>query len=315
LPALRRTAFLTAAASFAALPSLAGAADLAAVSVGMVPLDVDGVVSYAQDLGYYQSAGLNVTLTMLSSGPAITNAVIGHSLDIGAGNVGSIILARSRGIPIKLIAAGGEAVGSAETEPIDVRKDSPIQTGANLNGKTIGINAVKTLQHAAVLLWIDKHGGDSKTVKFIEMPVSEMPAALDSGRIDAALPAEPFTTIMRANCRSIGSQYAAMKLPFPVFGLFATDDWLATHNDVAAKFVGVIRKAAIYSNTHHNATAPMLVRLAKVDPQLATTMGRTTFGTAIDAAMLQPVIDALLQYGMLSKSVDANDVLWAGALK
>jgi NitT/TauT family transport system substrate-binding protein len=315
VPGLRRRTFLAVAASLAALPALAGAAVPAAVSVGMVPLDIDGVVSYAQDLGDYQSAGLNVNLTMLSSGPAITNAVIGHSLDIGAGNVGSIILARSRGIPIKLIAAAGVAVGSAETEPIDVRKDSPIQTGANLNGKTIGINAVKTLQHAAVLLWIDKHGGDSKTVKFIEMPVSEMPAALDSGRIDAALPAEPFTTIMRASGRSIGSQYASMKLPFPIFGLFATDDWLATHSDVAGKFVGVVRKAAIFANAHHNDTAPMLARLAKVDPQLTTTIGRTIFGTNIDAAMLQPVIDALLQYGMLSKSVDAGDVLWSGALK
>jgi NitT/TauT family transport system substrate-binding protein len=311
----RRSIFLAGAASLTALPAAAGAADPIVVNVGMVPLDIDGVVSYAQDLGYYQTAGLDVRLTMLASGPAIANAVIGHSLDIGAANVGSIILARARGIPLKLIAPAGIAVNLEDTEPIDVRKDSPIRTGANLNGKTIGINAVKTLQHAAVLLWIDKHGGDSKTVRFIEMTVSEMPAALDSGRVDAVLPGEPFTTMMRVNSRSLDSQYASMKLPIPVFGIFSTDDWLAAHGDVAAKFVGAVRRAALYSNAHHNETAPMLMRLTKVDSQLATTMGRMAYGTNLDAATLQPIIDVLLQYGMLAKPIDANDVLWQGPSK
>lgn len=310
----RRT-FLAGAAALIALPVAAGAADPSVVNVGMVPLDIDGIVSYTQDLGYYNAAGLAVRLTMLSSGPAIANAVVGGSLDIGAGNVGSVIVARSRGIRLKLIAAAGIATSLEDTEPIDVRRDSPIRTAADLNGKIIGINAVKTLQHAAVLLWIDKHGGDSKTVKFIEMTISEMPAALESGRVDAVLPGEPFTTMMRANSRSLGSQYESMKLPIPIFGLFATDDWLAAHGEVAAKFVGALKKAAGFANAHHTQTAPMLMRLTKVDPRLAVRMGRTTYGTNLDAGMLQPVIDVLLQYGMLDKSTDANDVLWQGPPK
>jgi NitT/TauT family transport system substrate-binding protein len=307
---IRRGTFIAGAAALATLPATARAADTPAVSVGMVPLDIDGVVSYAQDLGYYQAAGVPVQLTMLSSGPAIINAVVGGSLDIGTGNVGSIIVARSKGLPVKLIVPAGIAADLSQTEPIAVRKDSTIQTGADLNGKTVAINAVKTMQHAAVLLWIDKHGGDSKTVKFVEMPISEMPAALDSRRVDAALPGEPFTTALKPNSRFIASQYGSMTLPFPIFAVFSTDQWLTAHPDTAAKFVSAVQKAATWSNAHHKDSAPMLARLTKTDPQLAETMVRTTYGTTVNAAMLQPIVNVLLRYGILEKPVDPNDLLW-----
>jgi len=307
---LCRRAFLAGAAALTVLPAAIRAADLAVVNVGMVPLDIDGDVSYAQDQGYYAAAGLDVHLNQLSSGPAITNAVLGGSLDIGTGNVGSVIVARSRGIPLKLIAPSGIAAAMELTEPIAVRKDSAIHSGADLNGKTVAINAVKTMQYAAVLLWIDKHGGDSKTVKFIEMPVSEMPAALDSHRVDAVLPGEPFTTMMSGYTRSLGSQYGSMQLPFPIFATFSTEQWLAAHGDVAAKFAGALQRAAVWSNSHHKETAVMLARLAKVDQQMATTMGRITYGTTFDPKSLQPIIEALLRYGIIDKPIDATDLIW-----
>jgi NitT/TauT family transport system substrate-binding protein len=307
---IERRTFLAGASAVTLLPARAFAADLPVLNVGMVPLDIDGDVSYAQDLGYYAAAGVDVRLNMMSSGPAITGAVLGGSLDIGTGNVGSIIVARARGIPLKLIAPSGIAATMELTQPIAVRKDSTIRSGADLNGKTVALNAVKTLQHAAVLLWVDKHGGDSKTVKFIEMPISEMPAALDSHRVDAALPGEPFTTMMSGYTRSLGSQYASMQLPFPIFTAFATEQWLAAHADSALKFAAALQRAAVWSNAHHKETAVMLARLAKVDQQLATTMGRVTYGTTLDAKSLQPIIDTLLLYGIIDKPVNANDLLW-----
>ena len=38
---------------------------------------------------------------------------------------------------------------------------------------------------------VDKNGGDSKSVHFLELPFTEMSAALKAGRIDAAMLSEP----------------------------------------------------------------------------------------------------------------------------
>jgi NitT/TauT family transport system substrate-binding protein len=306
---LRRD-FLASAVAFAALPAAARAADLPVVNVGTIPTDVSAVVNYALDLGYFKDAGLDVRLTTLTSGPVVANAVAGGSLDVGAANVGSLTVARSRGVPLRVFAPAGMADSAATGDIIAVLKDAPIQSAADLNGKTIGIVAVKTMQHAAVLLWIDRDGGDSKTVKFVEIPFPEMYVALQGHRVDAVLPDEPFTTMMRANVRSLGNQWSAMHEPFLIFGFFSTEQWLAAHPDLAAKFSSAILRAAKWANGHRKDSAEILVRYTKVDPAIASTMGRSTYGTALEASMIQPIVENLVRYGMLEKPVDANDLIW-----
>jgi NitT/TauT family transport system substrate-binding protein len=191
--------------------------------------------------------------------------------------------------------------------------DSPIKTAADLTGKTVAIVALKTMQHAAALAWIDKHGGDSKNVKFIEVPFPEMGAAMDAHRVDAALPTEPFTTSLRPRIRSLGGQWEAMKMPFPIFAFFATETWLAAHGDTAVAFAGVIRQTAAWANTHRKDSALILAKFANLDPQLATSMGRSTYGTTLpDAASIQQIVDIQVKYGMMTAPIDPADLIWKG---
>jgi NitT/TauT family transport system substrate-binding protein len=196
------------------------------------------------------------------------------------------------------------------TDVVMVPKASSIRTGADFNNKTVAIVAVKTMQHAAFLAWIDKHGGDSKTVKFIEVPFPEMITALDGGRVDAAIPVEPFASAGHANNRVLGSVYEAMPPRFLLYGLVATDRWLQEHQDLATKVAGVIRRSTLWANAHHKESAAMLVRLMKVDPAIAGSMARAAFGTSLEPSMLVPVIDVMVKYGILQKAIDPNELIW-----
>ncbi|HEY5341072.1 MAG TPA: ABC transporter substrate-binding protein [Candidatus Aquilonibacter sp.] len=306
----RATFLAGAAASLGAMPLRTRAADLTEVSAGTIASDVSAVLVYALDRGTFKGAGLDIKLTTLRSGPVVANAVAGGSLDIGAANVGSLCVARSRGIPLKMFAPAGIADAAATGDIIAVLKDSPIKTAADLNGKTVGIVALKTMQHAAVLAWIDKHGGDSKSVKFVEVPFPEMGGSMEAHRVDATIPTEPYTTSLRPIVRSLGDQWDAMKMPFPIFAFFATETWLATHADTAVTFASVIRQTAFWANAHRKETALMLAKFAKLDPELAKTMGRSTYGTTLDAAMIQPIIDIQVKYGMMAKPIDPAEMIW-----
>lgn len=308
-----RTAFLAGtAAALSGLPLRARAA-ATLVTAGTIPSDVSGVLVYAVERGAFAGAGLNVQLTSLVSGPVVANAVAGGSLDVGAANVGSLCVARSRGVPFKIFAPAGIADAAASSDVIAVLIDSPIKTAADLTGKTVAIVALKTMQHAAALAWIDKHGGDSKTVKFIEVPFPEMGAAMDAHRVDAALPTEPFTTSLRPRIRSLGGQWEAMKMPFPIFAFFATETWLAAHGEAAVAFAGVIRQTAAWANGHRKDSALMLAKFAGLDPQLAVTMGRSTYGTTLpDAASIQQIVDIQVKYGMMAAPIDPADLIWKG---
>ena len=310
-PASRGT-FLASAAAFAALPTIAQAApgDPIVIRAGTIPADVAAVVAYARDLGYFKNAGLDVQIQIMQSGPVIAPAVVGGSLDVGAANTGSLAGARERGLPLRIFAPASQVSAATSTDVIMVKGGSPIKTAADVNGKTVAIVAMKTVQHALFLAWVDKHGGDSKTVKMVEVPFPSMIAALDSGRVDVAIPSEPFTSQGRTGNRVIGNCYEALSSQMLLFGFFATDAWLAANTETAIKFAAAIKQAAIWANGHPRASAILLTHFTNLDSAVADTMGRATYATSIEPAMLQPAVDAMVKYGYLPKPIDAAELIW-----
>jgi ABC-type nitrate/sulfonate/bicarbonate transport system substrate-binding protein len=101
----------------------------------------------------------------------------------------------------------------------------------------------------------------------------------------------------------VGSRYM-------VTGWLALDPWLATHADAASRFVVAIRGAAEWANTHHHESGVILVKNTKISADLVDTMARAKFGTVLDAAMLLPVLDGAVRYGVLDAKPDVNAMIW-----
>lgn len=288
------------------------AADPTVVNVGATPGDTSAVVFFAQDLGYFKTAGLDVRIQTMSSGVLTAGAVASNALDIGAASVGTLASAYLHGISLKYIAAAAVANPQTRTDLMLVAKDSPIQKAADLNGKTIALNGLKNLQQIEAMAWVDKHGGDSKTLKFVEMPETEMDVALAQKRVDAAMMVEPFVSAASATTRTLGDALDGIGENFLILGWVATGAWLAAHPDAAAGFASAIDKAAVWANSHGKESTALLLRHLKLDPQIASSMARPTYGTRIDPALLQPVLDGTLKYGVIDKPVPAADLIWTG---
>ncbi|HEY5348448.1 MAG TPA: hypothetical protein VIJ64_01915 [Candidatus Lustribacter sp.] len=85
ISALTRSAFIAGAAALAAAPSaLRAAPGLPVIRAGTIPADVSAVITYANDLGNFKDAGIDVQISLFQSGPVIAPAVIGGTLDVGA---------------------------------------------------------------------------------------------------------------------------------------------------------------------------------------------------------------------------------------
>jgi NitT/TauT family transport system substrate-binding protein len=302
------SALVALALSCAAGPALA--ADPVVVNVGALPVDTSAVIFYAQDQGYFKAAGLDVHIQTMTSGPVIAQAVAGNAIDIGVANVATVASARLRGVNLKFIAPAAIASDATRTDLIVVAKDSPITKASDLNGKTIGVNGLRDLQQICAMAWVDKHGGDSKTLKFVEVPFPTMGVALQQNRVDAAMPVEPFVSADRSITRSLGDVLDGVGSRYMIVGWLATDTWLAAHPDVAAKFASAIAKAAVWANTHQKESAAILVANSKLDPATAATMARAVYGTQLDASLISPVIDAAVKYGIIAQPIAPADLIW-----
>jgi NitT/TauT family transport system substrate-binding protein len=291
-------------------PALRAQTGLTVVTIGTLSSDNSAAVYYAQELGIFKKYGIDAQISAYASGPVTAAAVTGGAIDVGVANVASIAVARTRGVPLKFLFPASIAGTGTLTDQIAVAKDSTAIKAADLNGKTIGVNGLRDLQQLCAMSWVDKHGGDSKTLHFIEVPIPQMGTALSLHRIDAGMPVEPFVTAQKDLIRSLGSVLDGVGPHYMVIGYLASDTWLSTHAEVAARFVRAMREASVWGNTHRAESAAMIERIMHVDPSVGATMNRATYGTDLDPALMQPVLDAALKYGILERPVPTSDLIW-----
>lgn len=318
---MRRSPFLQslAATALAAGP-LRGAAvaqDLPTIVLASLINDTATSALYAVNAGLFKKAGLNVQAQVLASGAAGTAAVAGGAAQFGISSLVNIINAHEKGIPFTLVAPAGVVTSDVAYSQFVVRKDSPIKTAKDLNGKTIGTPGLKDMDTVAVMNWVDKNGGDSTTLKFIEMPGAVAVAAIEEGRIDGADLNTPTLTraIDGGKVRVLAQVFDAIAPRFANTGWFTTEEYAAKNKDVVEKFARVMNAASMYCNAHHADTVAMVALNAKLDEKLVGRMARITFGDYLRAGEIQPLIDVAAKYKTIAKTFDAKTLISPYALK
>jgi NitT/TauT family transport system substrate-binding protein len=286
---------------------------IATLRVAYVPTDIAGQVFIAKDEGLFQKAGLSVELSPVINGSAIGAAIVSGALDVGYSNPLSVVIAHDKGLPFTVLSAAN--MYRAETPTVGqlvVLKTSPVTSAKDLSGKTIAVGGLNGLVHIAARAWIDQNGGDSSAAKYIEMSLPEMPAALKSGRIDAAMfnygidpalgkPADPF--------RVLGNTFTSFSRSFAAGTWFTTTDWVAKHPVEARKFANVMRDAAQWASAHPREAMQIIGTNLKASPEEMASATPVAFGAALTPPMVQPVIDMAAKYGVIKARFPAQELI------
>lgn len=296
----------------AAAPHNASAQGPVTIRLGGVLTDDLTPVIYAVHEGLYKKAGLDVQVISTSSGTAATTAAVAGSYEMGKGSAVASFVAHLKGLPLVVVANGAIWNPKVPFNELLVAADSTIKTGAELNGKTIGVPALNDLNTLVTEAWVDQNGGDSKTLKFIEIPNSLAASALAAHRIDADALQDPqlHEALASGQVKAIAEPYNAISTHF-VFGVyFANKDWAAAHQQAVRDWTRITYEAAAYTNTHHEATAALMSETTKVPLDVIEKNPRVEGATSSDPALLQPFIDAAAKYKLISNAFPAKDLFF-----
>lgn len=309
----RRSFLHSVAGLAAALPLGVAAREPSNVTIAAIPSDIAAEAYYAEQLGYFRKAGLASRLMPFTNGPSIAAAVVSGSADLGFSNVISLAIAHLRGLPFTILAPANLHVHGAPTAGIlAVKKTSPIQSAKDLDGKTVAVTGLNNIAHIAARLWIDKNGGDSSKVKFIELPFSEMSPAIVAGRVDAAaLDAIGDPTAGKPDdpLRRLGSTFDAVSPRFAPSVWFTTKAWVEKHPTEAKSFVAVMRQTASWANAHHHESAVLLTGFTHRSVAQIESVTRTTYGERISPELIQPDIDAAARYAVIKNAFSAAELI------
>lgn len=267
---------------------------------------------YAMESGMFKRAGIDAHIDRMASGSAIVAGVAGGALDIGKSSMPSLLAARGKGIPLTLLAPGGEYNGDHPSFGLVIKSDSAIKTGADLNGLTAAVSAIDDLYTIAMKTWIDAHGGDSSTVKLVEVPMAIVADGVASGRVAFGTLTQPFlkTALDGGKVKLLAYSATAIAPRFTMTAWFAQGDFATKNPALAAAFVRVMHDAAIYTNAHHAETAPMLARFLSVQPQDIASLGdRVTAGTVLTPQLMKPLVDAAARYHVVPAPIDPRDLI------
>jgi NitT/TauT family transport system substrate-binding protein len=293
----------------ATLPT--SAQTLPTVRVGGTPNDDMTPIVYAFDSGMFAKAGLGVVIQKSTSGSAAAVAVAAGATDIAKSSINSIFDAHEKGVPFTIL---------TPSVMYDTRKprsggfllplNSPIKSGKDLNGQTVAVAALGSIGKVAILGWAEQHGGDPSSIKFVEIPFTAVPSALEAGRIVAGETADP----VRADAMATGRfaflpAYDSIGTFFVGAVVYTTRGYSEAHPEIVKTFCRVFYEAARFTNAHPEATVKMMADYTGVASDVIAKMVRVTAGTELVPAQIQPAIDASAKYGTLKKAFPAREII------
>ncbi|MBD0418260.1 ABC transporter substrate-binding protein [Streptomyces sp. TRM S81-3] len=266
------------------------------VKVGLIPIVDVAPLYLGQKKGFFSERGLRLSLSSAQGGAAIVPGVTSGQFQFGFSNMTSLMIAQSNDVPVKAVANGIASTGEQGRDfgAITVKGDSPVKSAKELEGKKVAINTLKNINETAVRASVRAAGGDPDEVDFVELAFDQMPAALDGGRIDAAMAVEPaLATIKSQGGREIASPMVDVAPKLTVAMYFTSVKYAQENPDVVKRFQEATAESLAYADAHPDEVREIVTTYTKIPPAVLEKVTLPKW----PAEPNRPAIEALAELG------------------
>lgn len=274
------------------------------LTVAVVPAGDSAGFFVALYNGLFKQQGLNVHFVpAVSSETEIADQAKG-TVDVTGGNYVSYIQAQQSGDANLEIVAEGSVMGPG-AQALYTMPGSKIHTVADLRGKTIGINAPRNILYLLAASALATDGIPADDVHFAYIPLPQMAAALQSGRVQAAVLPEPFASLAQEQFGvvTLADLDSGATTAFPIQGYVVTRQWAAAYPHTLAAFLRALQAGQQIADTnraeaeHAMESLPMKPIPLGVSPQTASIMALDTYPVGpVDTIRIQRVADVMSQF-------------------
>jgi NitT/TauT family transport system substrate-binding protein len=282
------------------------------IKVGVIPIVDVAPIYLGVSKGFFKQQGLDVTLETAQGGAAIVPGVMSGQYQFGFSNTVSLLLAQSQGLPLKVVSAGNASTGQAGKDfgAVVVRPGSPIATTADLAGKKVAVNTLKNINTTTINNVVRQAGGDPSKIQYVELPFSDIPAAVAKGDVDAGQVVEPFLTIATGQGdRQVVSNYAGTDPELAVALYISSRQYLERNAKVAQGFTAAMRQSLTYAQEHQDEARAIVTSYTKIDPKVQASMVLPKWSADVTAGPVQKLADLALSDGLLAKPADVKALL------
>ncbi|TIR03452.1 MAG: ABC transporter substrate-binding protein [Mesorhizobium sp.] len=219
--------------------SSAMAADKLKVTLNWTPDTPSLGIVYADALGYYKDAGIDLVIEPGKGSGTTSQLVAAGSTDVGLANGPSAIAIAAKGAPVKIITPIFQA---AEWGVISL-DDTPISRPKDLEGKSIAM-AAGSADVALFQMMLDANGVDKSKIRILSADASGNIGLLAEKKVDgvSAAPGDVMVPLAEKGIRTKIMYYRDNGAPLVGISLIARDDKLKQNPDLYKRFVDATLK-------------------------------------------------------------------------
>jgi NitT/TauT family transport system substrate-binding protein len=253
--------------------------------------------------GLFKQQGLNVTIDVTTTSQSAIDGQLAGKYDItSADYVTYIDNVLQKQAPLRII--GESSFLQPNVLTLLTKSGSRVTTVQDLKGKTVSVNAPQDIGTLLVDSLLSDDGVPLSTVKYnnnVQFP--EVATFLGNNSVAAAFTPEPFVSLdaMNAGTQVLADLDQGGSTNFPIQGVAVTQKWAQQNPNTLAAFERAYEQGQELADTDRNDAEKAVEKYLGLTPQAAALISLPEFPTGVDAVRLQRLVDAMVQYGLLSK--------------
>ena len=294
----------------------AGENGVTKVTIGTLPIANAAPMYLGMEKGFFREEGLELAPQMAQSGNELITSLVGGDSQFAFLGYVPVIVGRSRNLPVKVVANADNGADTVEKEwqLILSRKGSSIRKPEDLAGQTVAVNALKGVAEVGLKAALEAEGVDPNSVKLLEVPFPEAPAALDAKRVDAIWAPEPFLTqVLSQGGQVVLAPYISLGEFFPNGNYATTDQYIEQNGDVVERFARAMNKSTQYAADHPDEARATIPTFTKIPPEVAKEIRLPVWRTDVDRKQLEDLVGYTQKFGVIEEPIDVRDMLWEDA--
>lgn len=267
--------------------------------------------------GAFAERGLTVTPTANKSANDTVPQLLSGALQVAQMDTITLMQARSQGLPIRVIAGAGVQSTDGEDGELSAASvvsapSSPIKSPRDLVGKKVGVPAIKTQTWMNIRAIVDRAGGDSAAIEFVEVPPAQTIDLVQQGFVDAATPNEPLASsaVASGKAQLVHNTDVPGNKGVPSSVYVATEQFITQNPEAVKKFTEGIYEAAELVNGNAELAGKVAREQLGFSPeQLENAFVQTFAEEPVTAEQLDKIATLAVEYEVLTDKPVADELL------
>lgn len=292
-----------------------GHGSAASVTFGYVPYGDDGPLFLGIEKGFFSSRGLTVKpVPAAAPTPIVADLVSGHE-QFGFVTTNVLVNAVSHGVPIKCVSTvdGNQSPSPHHDSAVLLAAPgSGVTSLSQLQNKTVAVVQLNSLNSVDVQQEVSQAGGSASTVHLISLPFPQMPQALKSGRVAAAMVVSPFSaTAIKEGAKPLAFPNSSLFPNGTITCIAASTSYIKSHGAQVRAWQAAINQSAQYAKSHLSAARATLTKYLSLSPAAAAhAVLSTNWRTSIDEASVLKQESLLKKFGALPSIVPVSKLFY-----